>query len=80
MKVILPAPRIMVLALYVLQCTVPVAHDVRFGFVEVKLVLYVADDLFEDILDGDQPGDTAVLIDHDGDVIAVAAKILEQHV
>ena len=54
----------------------PVLDDVVLGLVEVVLVLDVADDLLEHVLDRDQPGDAAVLVDHDRDVVAVLAELL----
>src|SRR6185437_37245 len=47
---------------------------------DIELIVDVADDLFDDILDRDQTRYAAVLIYHDGHVIAAAAKFLEQHV
>ena len=46
----------------------------------IVLVVDVADDFFQDILDGDQAGYTAVLIDHDRHVQMRAAEFLEQDV
>jgi hypothetical protein len=36
----------------------------------VVFVLDVADDLLQDVLDGDEARDAAVLVDDDGDVVA----------
>src|SRR5882762_5044122 len=47
---------------------------------DVVLIVDLADDLFDDILDGDQSAHTAILIDDHGDVIVAAAKFLEQDV
>ena len=52
--------------------------DVVGGLVEVVFVVDLAHDLLEHILDGHQAGDAAVLIDDDGDVIAVGAELPEQ--
>ncbi len=38
---------------------------------DVELVIDVADDLLDDVLDRDQSGDAAVLVDHDRHVVAV---------
>src|SRR5207342_3741428 len=46
----------------------------------VVLVVDVADDLLEYVLDGDQPGDAAVLVDHDRHVVARLAELAQQHV
>src|SRR5579885_1428501 len=43
----------------------------------VVLVVDLADDLLEHVLDGDEPGHAAVLVDHDRHVIARQAKLLE---
>ncbi len=47
---------------------------------DVMLIIDLADDLFDDILDGDQAAHTAIFVDHHGNVIMAAAKFLEQHV
>src|SRR5689334_2922246 len=44
------------------------------GAVDVVLVLDVADDLLEHVLEGDDPGDAAVLVDDDGELQAGAAQ------
>ena len=49
-------------------------------FLDIVLVLDVADDLLQHVLDGHQAGDTAVLVDHQRHVVAGAAKFLEQYV
>src|SRR5690606_32343125 len=46
----------------------------------VVLVVYLADDLLEHVLDGDQAGDAAVFIDDDGHVVARQPELLEQDV
>src|SRR5690606_19311955 len=43
----------------------------------VVLVVYLADDLLEHVLDGDQAGDAAVFIDDDGHVVARQPELLE---
>src|SRR5699024_9378416 len=48
------------------------------AFVFVVLVGDFADDFLEDVLDGDEPGDAAVFVDEDGDVVAVALHPVEQ--
>ena len=50
-----------------------------FAFVLVVLVLNIADDLLDQIFDGQQPVDPAVLIDDEGHVTALGAHI-QQHV
>ncbi len=50
-----------------------------FAFVLVVLVLNIADDLLDQILDGQQPVDPAVLIDDKGHVTALGAHI-QKHV
>src|ERR1700752_1766211 len=47
---------------------------------DIELIVDLADDLLDDVLDCAQPGDAAVLIDHDRHVIAVAPEFLEQHI
>src|ERR1051325_5239762 len=44
----------------------------------VVLVGDLADDLFQDVLDRDQPGGTAVLVDHDGHVATLRLHLAEQ--
>jgi hypothetical protein len=48
--------------------------------VEVVFVLDVADDLLQHVLDGDQAGDAAVLVDHDRHVVARGAELAQQDV
>ena len=57
-----------------------VGNDVVLGFVKIVFVLDIADDLLEHVLDRHESCDAAVLVDHDCHVVAVGAKILEQHV
>ncbi len=58
-----------------------VAHVANVLFlVGVMLVLDIADDLLEDVLDGDDTGCAAVLVDHDRHVIVGVAELLEQAV
>ena len=54
--------------------------DVVLALVEVVLVLDVADDLLEHVLDGDEARHAAVLVDDDRDVVAVGAEVAQQHV
>jgi len=44
----------------------------------VELVLDLADDLLEHVLQGDDPDRRVVLVDHQGQVLAVAAQRLQQ--
>jgi hypothetical protein len=44
----------------------------------VEFVLDLADDLFQHVLDGDQPGRVAELVDDDGQVVAVGAEVAQQ--
>jgi hypothetical protein len=44
----------------------------------IELVLDLADDLLEDVLEGDQPDRRAVLVDHEREMLAVAAQRLEE--
>ena len=53
-------------------------EDVALVLVDVELVLDLAHDLLEHVLDGDQTRDPAELVDHDGQVIAVAAELAQQ--
>ena len=46
----------------------------------VVLVVDLADDLFQHILDGDQTGDAAVFVDHDRHVIARLAELAQQDI
>ena len=57
-----------------------VGEDVVLGLVEVVLVLDVAHDLLDHVLDGDEPRHAAVFVHDDRDVVAVGAEFLEQHV
>ncbi len=50
---------------------------VRLG---VGLVLDLADDLLQHIFYGDQAGDAAILVYHNGHVIAIFTKFPQQHV
>ncbi len=52
----------------------------RFVLGVVVLVVDLADDLLQHVLDGDQPGDAAVLVHHDRHVVAREPELLEQHV
>ena len=54
--------------------------DVAVGLVEVVLVLDVADDLLQDVLDRHQPAGAAVLVDDDRHVVARHAELAQQHV
>jgi len=56
------------------------ADDVVLGLVEVVFVLDVANDLLQHVFDRHQSGNAAVLVDDDGDVIAVGTEFLQQHV
>ena len=48
-------------------------HDHRL-LLDVVLVLDLADDLLDQVLDGDQAGRAAVLVEHDGDVDLAALE------
>ena len=43
----------------------------------VVLVLDVADDLLDDVLEGDDAAQRAVLVDHDGEMLVAGAERLE---
>src|SRR5262245_39032745 len=51
--------------------------DNRLGL-DVVFITNLADDLFEHVLDRDEPGGAAVLIHHDGDLGLLALKLLQQ--
>ena len=53
-------------------------EDVALVLLDVELVLDLADDLLEHVLDRDQSGDAAELVDHDGQVVAVGAELAQQ--
>ena len=53
-------------------------EDVALVLGAVKLVFDVADDLLEHVLNRDQAGHSAELVDHDGQVVAVATKVSQQ--
>ncbi len=52
----------------------------RLILLDVVLVVDVADDLLDDVLERDESGNTAILVDHDSHVIAARAEFLQQHV
>ena len=52
----------------------------RLVRVVVVLVVDLADDLLQHVLDGDQPGHAAVFVDHDRHVVARLAELAQQHV
>ena len=52
----------------------------RALLLHVMLVLDIADDLLQHILDGDDTGDAAVLVNDDCHVNAVGTEVLEQHI
>ncbi len=52
----------------------------RLVFDVVEFVVNLADDELKDVLDGHQAGDAAELVHHDGHVVALFAKLLEQPV
>jgi len=52
--------------------------DAGLAVLVVELVLDLADDLFEHVFDGDQPGGVAELVDHDREVVAVGAEVAQQ--
>ena len=49
-------------------------------FLDIVLVLDVADDLFQHVLDGHQASHAAVFVDHHGHVVVVGAELAQQHV
>ena len=53
-------------------------EDVAFVLRDVELILDLANDLLEHVFDSDEPGHAAKLVDHDGQVIAVATKFAQQ--
>ncbi len=55
-------------------------QDVVRGLVEVVLVLDVADDLLEHVLDRDQARDAAIFVDHDRHVVAARAELAQEHI
>ena len=57
-----------------------VGQDIVFGFIEIKFILNVADDLLEYVFNCHQSCDTAILINNDGDVIAVGLEFAQQDV
>ena len=59
---------------------VRLGNDVVLGLVEIVLVLDIADDLLQHILDGDQSGDSAIFVDDDGDMVAIGAEVAQQYV
>ena len=54
------------------------AKDVALVFGDVELVLNLPHDLLQHIFDGDEPGHAAKLVDHDGQVVAVAPELAQQ--
>ena len=58
--------------------TVPSAELLDAGRLAVVLVGDLADDLLEDVLDGDQAGRAAVLVDDDREVALVALHLAQQ--
>ena len=62
------------------MATVGLGDDVVLALVEVVLVLDVADDLLQHVLDRDEAGHAAVLVDDDRDVVAVRAEIAQEDV
>src|SRR2546428_4384751 len=55
-------------------------YHVVDALVEVVLVLDVADDLLQHVLDGHETRHAAVLVDDDRDMVAVGAELAQQHV
>ena len=62
------------------EAAVRLGDDVVLALVEVVLVLDVADDLLQHVLDRDEARHAAVLVDDDRDVVAVGAELAQQHV
>ena len=46
----------------------------------IVLVVDLANDFLQDVLNGDQAGDTAVFVDHDRHMVVRGAEVLEQYV
>ncbi len=57
-----------------------VRADVAFALVEVVLVLDLADDLFENVLNGDQAADARVFVDDDRHVVVRDAELTQEHI
>ncbi len=62
------------------EAAVGLGDDVVLALVEVVLVLDVADDLLQHVLDRDEARHAAVFVDDDRDVVAVGAELAQQHV
>ena len=63
------------------ELAVGLGRDQRLAVVgQVVLVVYLADDLLQHVLDRDQPGHAAVLVDHDRHVVARLAELAQQDV
>ena len=65
------------------SCLLAVGGDARLAHPDlvglgVELVLDLADDLLEHVLQGDDPDRLVVLVDHQGQVLAVATQGLQQ--
>ena len=52
--------------------------DVAVFFRDVELVFNLADDFFQHVFHGDQPGHFAELINQDAHVVAIAAEFAQQ--
>jgi hypothetical protein len=55
-------------------------QDIVLVFVQVELILDVAHDLLQHVLDRHQAGHAAVLVDDHGDMVAVDAEVAQQDV
>ena len=53
------------------------ADDVVLGFIEIVFILDLADDLLQHVLDRHQTRHATVLVDDDGDMVAIGAKFLQ---
>src|SRR5699024_299597 len=50
------------------------------GFVFVELVLDIAHNLFQHVFHGDQAGRATMFVDHDGEMVAAAAEVVQQDI
>lgn len=55
-------------------------NNVVIVFLDIVLVLNVAHDLLEHILDGDHAGHATIFIHDDGNVIAIHTKVAQHHI
>ena len=60
--------------------TALIEPDIVVIFVKIIFVLDVADDLFENVFDGDQAADTGVFVEHHRYVVVRYAELAQQHI